>query len=81
MEHQFKKYFEENEKPEAEVIGQDGNIFAILGTAARAIRKYCRENQMSNAQDIVTEMNDRVKLQAEDYFDALNIIQDYVYFV
>lgn len=81
MEYKFKKYFEENEKPEAEVIGQDGNIFGILGTAARAIRKYCYENKMNNAQEIVKEMNDRVTLQAEDYFDALNIIQDYVYFV
>ena len=81
MEYQFKEYFKENEKPEAEVIGQDGNIFAILGTSARAIRKYCRENQMNNAQEIIKEMNDRVTLKAEDYFDALNIIQDYVYFV
>lgn len=81
MEHQFKKYFEENEKPEAEVIGQDGNIFAILGAANRAIRGYCYENKMKNSQEIIKEMNDRVKLQAEDYFDALNIIQDYVYFV
>ena len=36
---------------------------------------------MKNTQEIIKEMNDRVKLQAEDYFDALNIIQDYVYFV
>lgn len=81
MEHQFKKYFEENEKPEAEVLGHDGNIFAILGAANRAIRGYCYENKMKNSQEIIKEMNDRVKLQAKDYFDALNIIQDYVYFV
>ena len=81
MEHQFKEYFKENEKPEAEVLGRDGNIFAILGAANRAIRGYCYENKMKNSQEIIKEMNDRVKLQAEDYFDALNIIQDYVYFV
>ena len=81
MEHQFKEYFKENEKPEAEVLGHDGNIFAILGAANRAIRGYCYENKMKNSQEIIKEMNDRVKLQAEDYFDALNIIQDYVYFV
>ena len=81
MEHQFKEYFKENEKPEAEVLGHDGNIFAILGAANRAIRGYCYENKMKNSQEIIKEMNDRVKLQAEDYFDAFNIIQDYVYFV
>lgn len=36
---------------------------------------------MKNSQEIIKEMNNRVKLQAEDYFDALNIIHDYVYFV
>lgn len=81
MEYQFKEYFKENEKPEAQVLGHDGNIFAILGAANRAIRGYCYENKMKNTQEIIKEMNDRVKLQAEDYFDALNIIQDYVYFV
>ena len=77
MGYQFKEYFKENEKPEAQVLGHDGNIFAILGAANRAIRGYCYENKMKNTQEII----DRVKLQAEDYFDALNIIQDYVYFV
>lgn len=81
MGYQFKEYFKENEKPEAQVLGHDGNIFAILGAANRAIRGYCYENKMKNTQEIIKEMNDRVKLQAEDYFDALNIIQDYVYFV
>ena len=58
------------EKPDCPLIGQDGNIFNLVGIAARTLR----ENGMSDA---ATEMTDRC-YQSDSYSEALNVIGEYV---
>lgn len=59
-----------SQKPKMELVGQDGNIFAILGRAGRLLR----QNGMA---DQVQEMNARV-YDSGSYYEALNIISEYV---
>lgn len=57
-------------KPKMKLLGEDGNIFAILGRAGRLLRE--------NGQgDLVQEMTRRVQ-ESRDYYKALNIISEYV---
>ena len=59
------------EKPDCQLIGQDGNIFNLMGIAARTLR----QNGMgSEAQ----EMTSRITSQAGNYYEALGIIGEYV---
>ena len=60
----------EPEKPDCPLIGQDGNIFALVGIAVRTLR----ENDM---RDKAKEMSDRV-FASESYDEALCIIGEYV---
>ena len=53
-----------------ELIGQDGNIFSILGRASRLLKENGQPDQAK-------EMCDRV-YQSGDYYKALNIISEYV---
>ena len=57
-------------KPDCELIGQDGNIFNLIGIASRTLKR-------NNMHDEAKEMSDRV-LQSESYEEALGIIGDYV---
>ena len=52
------------EKPKMNLVGEDGNVFAILGRASRALQQ-------------AKEMFDRVT-SSDDYYEALNIISEYV---
>ena len=59
------------ENPDCQLIGQDGNIFNLMGIAARTLR----QNGMgSEAQ----EMTSRITSQAGNYYEALGIIGEYV---
>ncbi len=58
------------EKPDCALIGQDGNIFNLVGIAARTLRR----NDMA---DQAKEMSDRV-FASGSYHEALNIIGEYV---
>lgn len=60
----------ENQRPKMKLIGQDGNIFAILGRASRLLKENGQPDQAK-------EMCDRV-YQSGDYYKALNIISEYV---
>ena len=61
----------QREKPDCQLIGQDGNIFNLMGIAARTLR----QNGMgSEAQ----EMTGRITTQAGNYYEALGIIGEYV---
>lgn len=60
----------EPEKPDCALIGQDGNIFNLVGIAARTLRR----NDMA---DRAKEMSDRV-FASGSYYEALNIIGEYV---
>lgn len=53
------------------MIGQDGNIFNLMGIASRTLRR----NGMA---DQATEMCDRITQTAGSYYEALNIIGEYV---
>ena len=57
-------------RPKMKLVGQDGNIFAILGRASRLLKKNGQPQQAK-------EMSSRV-YQSGDYYKALNIISEYV---
>lgn len=67
-EEQQKK---EKIKPDCPLIGQDGNIFNLMGIAARTLRR-------SGMSDQATEMCSRIHETAGSYYEALNIIGEYV---
>lgn len=57
-------------KPECKLIGEDGNIFNLIGIASRTLKR--------NGMDAeAKEMCDRV-FKADSYAMALSIIGDYV---
>ncbi len=58
------------EKPKMNLVGEDGNVFAILGRASRALKQAGMPEQAK-------EMFDRVT-SSDDYYEALNIISEYV---
>ena len=58
------------EKPRMNLVGEDGNVFAILGRASRALKQV-------GMSDKAKEMFDRVT-NCGDYYEALNIISEYV---
>lgn len=62
---------EEHSRPDCPLIGQDGNIFNLMGIASRTLR----ENGMS---DQAKEMTKRITDGAQSYEEALNIIGEYV---
>ena len=57
-------------RPQMKLIGEDGNIFAILGRASKLLRE---NGQPEKAK----EMSDRV-YQSGNYYHALHIISEYV---
>jgi len=57
-------------KPRCKLVGTDGNIFALLGTAGRALSK-------AGLSDKKAEMSSRV-MAAGSYDGALSIICEYV---
>ena len=60
----------EPEKPDCALIGQDGNIFNLIGIAARTLREH-------DLKDQAKEMKDRV-FACGSYGEALCIIGEYV---
>lgn len=58
------------EKPKIELIGQDGNVFAVMGRASCALKQ-------AGMADEAKEMFDRVT-GCGNYYEALNIISEYV---
>ena len=57
-------------RPKMQLIGQDGNIFAIMGRASRLLKE-------SGQSDKAKKMCDRV-MSCDSYQKALNIISEYV---
>ncbi|MBE6869944.1 MAG: hypothetical protein E7494_14520 [Ruminococcus albus] len=64
------EHSQERHKPRCPLIGADGNIFNLLGIAARTLRR----NGMSNE---AKEMSERVT-SSGSYDEALNILGEYV---
>ena len=57
-------------RPELKLLGHDGNIFSILGDAARLLRRAGMSEQAN-------EMADRVH-KSSNFYEALGIISEYV---
>lgn len=60
-------------KPQAKVIGADGNVYNIMGICRRALTR-------AGKADKASEMLDRVS-SSNSYSEALAIMQEYVEFV
>ena len=58
------------EKPKCALIGQDGNIFNLVGIASRTLKQNGMREQAK-------EMSDKV-FSSYSYDEALNIIGEYV---
>ena len=67
---EFKKLLNRPKKPKMQLIGQDGNIFAIMGRASRLLKSSGQGNKAK-------EMRDRV-MSCDSYQKALNIVSEYV---
>lgn len=61
----------EAQKPDCPLIGQDGNIFNLMGIASRTLRQ-------SGMSEQATEMCSRITETAGSYSEALGIIGEYV---
>lgn len=57
-------------KPRAKMIGQDGNVFNLIGIACQALKK-------AGMNDKATEMTNRVTT-CGSYDEALQIMHEYV---
>lgn len=66
----FEKSQEHKKKPKCYLIGENGNIFNIMGIAGRTLK----ENSL---KEEATEMKNRI-LESRNYNQALNIISEYV---
>ena len=62
-------------KPKAKLIGQDGNVFNLLGICKKAMRNYARENKDYNANEQFDKMFSEV--QEGDYDNALRVMMKY----
>ena len=58
------------QKPQMQLLGEDGNIFAILGRASRLLNRAGMKAQSDEMFRRVTACG--------DYYEALNIISEYV---
>ena len=58
------------QRPKMQLLGQDGNIFAIMGRASRLLKN-------AGQSDKAKEMCDRVTA-SQSYSEALNIVSEYV---
>lgn len=58
------------QKPRMKLLGQDGNIFSILGRAGRLLRQ---NGQSKQAEEMFRRVQD-----SGDYYKALGIISEYV---
>ena len=60
------------EKPDCELIGQDGNIFNLMGIASRTLKQNGMAEQAQEMYERITGGGCR------DYYQALGIIGEYV---
>ncbi len=67
---EFNKLLNRPKKPKMQLIGQDGNIFAIMGRASRLLKN-------AGQSDKAKEMCNRV-MASQSYSEALNIVSEYV---
>ena len=61
----------EQTKPKCKLIGQNGNVFNLMGLAARALKK-------AGQPEKAKEMTEKITTGAGSYEEALTIIGEYV---
>lgn len=61
----------EKQKPKCALIGEDGNIFHLMGVASRTLKR-------NGMQEDATEMCNRITSEAKSYDEALMILDEYV---
>lgn len=61
---------EKNLKPTCKLLGEDGNIFSILGRVSRTLKEHGKDEQAK-------EVSERV-MASGSYDEALQIIMEYV---
>ncbi len=66
----FETEQKEKVKPDCALIGQDGNIFNLMGIASNTLKR-------NGMREEATEMCDRIQ-KSGSYYEALNIIGEYV---
>ena len=71
MGYYIDNYIVEKKKPKCQLIGQDGNIFNLMGIASRTLKR----NNMKQEAD---EMVNRITTSARSYDEALMILDEYV---
>lgn len=59
------------EKPKCKLVGEDGNIYNLMGIASRTLKKNGLEEEAK-------EMFNKITKEAKSYDEALCIIMDYV---
>ena len=62
----------QEEKPDCELIGQDGNVFNLMGLASRTLKRSGMEKQAKEMVDRITGGD------CGSYYEALSIIGEYV---
>ncbi|TYS69723.1 hypothetical protein FZC76_05665 [Sutcliffiella horikoshii] len=60
----------ENQKPPCKLIGEDGNIFSILGRVSKTLKEDGKEEQAKEVREQV--------MASSSYGEALQIIMEYV---
>lgn len=60
------------DKPDCPLIGEDGNIFNLIGIAARTLRSNGMDDRAKEMQQRITGGG------CQNYYEALNIIGEYV---
>lgn len=58
-------------KPKCALIGEDGNIFNLMGIASRTLKR-------NNMRELSEEMCNKITSEAKSYDEALCIIDEYV---
>ena len=70
MENNHKLNSFQNTKPVAKLIGQDGNVFNLIGICSKVLNR-------AGMKDSAKEMTDRI-FSSKSYDQALSIMSEYV---
>lgn len=60
-------------KPDCALIGEDGNIFNLIGIAARTLRHHGLSDQAEELRERITGG------ECATYYEALGVIEEYVH--
>ena len=66
----------EIDKPECKLVGENGNVFNLMGLASRALKKAGLKDEAKEMQERI--MGKEGETGAESYDEALCIIMEYV---